>query len=114
MNGPVPGSASDISLARDGGITRALPDDEAIFGDKGYASLGQCFAPYKRNQRLTSEERAFNKGLSSQRCIVENVFARIKFFAIMRDVFRGAHDDHSDYFRIICALVNFSLEDIPL
>lgn len=85
---------------------------EGVFCDKGYVGLPPwAFHPIKGHPNyLTPAEAQYNKTLSSHRVMVERVFARIKSFAILSEPFRGDHDLHGVYFRVICYLVNLSAE----
>lgn len=112
------GSVPAIATNREGlAFTRCreyVPPDLKILGDKAYTYDERCLTPHKRDyiRRFTAADRqvlrAYNRELSSQRTVIENVFAFLKNLwrcigsKYTRNVTRVA-----DVFRVCCILSNF-------
>ena len=58
---------------------------------------------------LTVEEKEFNRLLSGERAVVENVFSRLKKFRVWGGEFRNRLCHYDDMTDIVCGLVNFRL-----
>lgn len=81
--------------------------NKIILADKGYAGgIGEnkiMFRPVKRNEveylcpvrykENKEQTKEFNRALSKERVKVENVFAHLKSFKILRNLFRGSVTD---------------------
>lgn len=86
-----------------------------LLADGGYQELHILYAnsgmPIKRhkNQKLSTEEKMYNRNLSSSRILVENVNRRIKRFKIMGERYRNKRQRHALRMTIICALHNMDL-----
>lgn len=99
---------------------KKIADDEIglcslnLMGDLGFYGLDKIwenlFLPYKKpkNEELTSNQKKFNQGLSKERVKIENTFAEIKRFRILKDVCRSTKEGVKDsVFQIACGLHNF-------
>jgi hypothetical protein len=64
--------------------------------------------PYKRppGGRLAEDEREYNRALASFRVRIEHVFARLKSFRILRDVFRYPRATYHATIRIVAGILN--------
>ncbi len=100
-------------------ITNALKKikilvDLGYLGIKDYTELEHLLIPFKKNRKsknnpkpqLTDEQKAFNKELSAQRVIVENVLAHVKRFSALTDVFRNRINEWDDLFITIAASIH--------
>lgn len=79
-------------------------------GDLGY--LGTvCEIPYKKqkHRELTQWQKDYNKQFSSERIIVEHVFAHLKKFQILAQKFRNPIKKHSLIFKNIAGLRNLQI-----
>lgn len=105
-------------------ITQALKKirilvDLGYLGIQKYTELEELLIPFKKPRKskdnpkpeLTDEQKQFNKELSAQRVIVENVLALIKRFSALTDVFRNRKNDWDDLFITIAASIH-NLEKI--
>ncbi|CAF1325902.1 unnamed protein product, partial [Rotaria sp. Silwood1] len=79
--------------------------------DKAYVSEQYVITPRKkpRGGELTTEEKDFNRSISSSRAAIENINKRIKKYAILGSVYRGPYDDMDKIARIVAALCNLNL-----
>jgi hypothetical protein len=105
-------------------VTNALKKIEILvdlgyFGIKDYVELEHLLMPFKKPRKsknnpkpkLTDEQKAYNKELSSQRVVVEHVLAHIKRFSVLTDVFRNRINEWDDLFITIIASIH-NLEKI--
>lgn len=83
-------------------------------GFVGYKKEGSTMAMPKKKPKggeLTAEEKANNKEISRRRIVIEHMFAGIKTFQIVHDVFRNKKegmDDKALY--LACGLYNLKLD----
>ena len=103
-------------------ITQALKKirilvDLGCLGIQKYTELEELLIPFKKPRKsrkskdnpkpeLTEEQKQFNKELSAQRVIVENVLALIKRFSALTEVFRNRKYDWDDLFITIAASIH--------
>ena len=91
--------------------------EKPILGDKAYAGgAGEgriLFRPIKRNEIVYKADpigvKAFNKELSRWRVTVEHVFAQLKSFRILRDIFPLQPKRYEQCFRMIALVYNLNL-----
>jgi putative transposase len=89
-----------------------MPRDAIILADSGYQGLQKkdknAILPHKRRRKtsLTEEEKAYNKVLTSQRSLIENVFAKLKKFKILSSVYRNFQKKLHLRFNIIAGINN--------
>jgi transposase len=83
-----------------------------LLADSGYQGLLALHAnsriPYKRskNHPLTAEQKLFNRVLSKERIVIENINAKIKTFKIMSERYRNRRKRHLLRMNLICAILN--------
>ena len=68
--------------------------------------------PFKRSKHhpLTEDQKWFNRALSSERVVIENVNARIKTFKIMSVKYRNRRKRHLLRMNLICGILNQELK----
>jgi hypothetical protein len=64
----------------------------------------------QKNQKLTKEEKVYNRELSRIRVLIKNVNRRIKRFKIICDKYRNKRRRHGLRMTIICGLQNMNLQ----
>ena len=77
------GREHDFRVCKRSGCATSLKDQTLLLGDSGYQGVKKFHensrTPHKRSKKvLTEEQRAFNKGLSRERVVVEQVIRRLK------------------------------------
>jgi len=83
-----------------------------LLADSGYQGLLALHAnsriPYKKskNHPLTVEQKLFNRELSKERIVIENINAKIKTFKIMSERYRNRRKRHLLRMNLICAILN--------
>jgi hypothetical protein len=106
-----PGSHHDLSLRRTG---QPLPKAARAYVDSAYQGYDKehpnLDCPYKKPKggELSSEEKEYNRALSSFRVRVEHRIGRIKRFRIAGDRFRNPLATHHTKTSIIAGLVNIA------
>ena len=106
-----PGSHHDLTIRRTGPplpkAARTYVDSAYQGYDKEHPSLD---VPYKKPKggELTSEEKEYNRALSSFRVRVEHQIGRTKRFRIAGDRFRNPLATHHTKTSIIAGLVNIA------
>jgi hypothetical protein len=103
-----------------------IPEGVSLGVDLGYDGIRgdypglDVLIPFKRRspgrgkrgvraKGLTVEEKEFNRLLSGERAVVENVFSRLKKFRVWGGEFRNRLCHYDDMTDIVCGLVNFRL-----
>jgi transposase len=83
-----------------------------LLADSGYQGLLALHAnsriPHKKskNHPLTAAQKLFNRVLSKERIVMENINARIKTFKIMSERYRNRRKRHLLRMNLICAILN--------
>lgn len=83
--------------------------------DLGYQGLQKrtknVKLPIKKKKKipLTVEEKVHNRALTSERVLIENVFAKLKRFKILGSVYRNFHQKLHMRFNFIAGIHNISL-----
>ncbi|CAF1070386.1 unnamed protein product [Rotaria sordida] len=113
------GSVHDITVLRESGLLEHVNDDVQIIGDKGYIGEEYVVTPRKksRGRELTDEDKDFNYDINSARAAIENINQRLKTYAILGGVYRGAIDDFhkaTKIVQVVCALCNLNLIKHPI
>ena len=93
--------------------------DRPILADKAYAGArgenSVIFRPVKRNEAAwrdaPEESRRFNHELSKRRVTIEHVFADLKAFRIIRDMFPLHPDRFGVVFKAVAFIHNVTLAD---
>lgn len=84
-----------------------------IHADSGYQGIQKIHSnselPKKRSKKnpLTKEDKENNRRISSDRVIVENIFAFIKKFKILSQRYRNRRKRFGLRFNLICAIFNY-------
>jgi hypothetical protein len=84
-----------------------------IQADSGFQGIQKIHAnselPKKRSKKnpLSKEDKQRNKGISSDRVIVENVFAHLKKFRIISQKYRNRRKRFGLRFNLICGIFNY-------
>lgn len=96
---------------------RAISAQNLLLADSGYQGLYRLhknsIIPQKtsKHRPLTEDDKWFNRALSSERIVIENVNARIKVFKIMSERYRNRRRRHGLRMNLVCAILN--LENNP-
>ena len=104
-----PGAVHDFALYKQ---EPPVPKKSRVYVDSGYQGLDKVHAqtelPYKasKNKPLDAQEKEYNRGLSSFRVRIENVFAQMKVFRILSDRYRNKRRRYNIKFRIIAGIIN--------
>ena len=86
-----------------------------LLADSGYQGLLKLHSNSRisnkasKNHALTAEEKSFNRELSHERIIIENVNARIKTFKILSERYRNRRKRHLLRMNLVCAILNHEL-----
>ena len=89
-----------------------VPRDAIVLSDSGYQGLQnihpKTVLPHKRRkkEKLTPEQKAHNRALSSKRVRVEHVFAQLKKFKILGSTYRNFRKKLHLRFNIIAGIYN--------
>jgi hypothetical protein len=67
----------------------------------------------KRNQKLTLEEKEYNKIHSKKRIVVEHAICRLKKYRIMGSIFRNRLKKYDKVSDIVSGLVNYRIMNPP-
>jgi len=95
---------------------RAIIFGILLLADSGYQGLlglhKNSRIPYKRSKKrpLTRERKLFNRTLSKERIVIENVNARIKTFKILSERYRNRRKRHLLRMNLVCAILNRELK----
>ena len=113
------GSVHDITILRESGLLEHTEENVQIITDKAYIGEQYVITPRKkpRGRELTTEEKNFNRSISSSRAAIENVNQRIKNYAILGSLYRGPYDDLdkiTKIARVVAALCNLKLSKHPI
>ena len=94
---------------------RALVWGILLLADSGYQGLltlhKNSWIPYKKskNHPLSAEQKRFNRALSKERIVIENINARIKTFKILSERYRNRRKRHLLRMNLLCAILNQEL-----
>ena len=86
-----------------------------LLADSGYQGLLKLHKnsriPYKKskNHPLTSEQKSYNRELSKNRIVIENINAKIKTFKIMSERYRNRRKRHLLRMNLVCTIINQKL-----
>ena len=95
---------------------RAIIAGIILLADSGYQGLlalhANSLIPFKRSKHhpLTEDQKWFNRALSSERVVIENINARIKTFKIMSERYRNRRKRHLLRMNLICGILNQELK----
>jgi len=91
---------------------RAIIFGIVLLADSGYQGLLALHAnsqiPFKKSKKcpLSVEQKLFNRELSKERIVIENINARIKTFKIMSERYRNRRKRHLLRMNLVCAILN--------
>jgi transposase len=94
---------------------RAIIWEILLLADSGYQGLlalhKNSRLPFKKskNHPLTEERKSFNRELSKERIVIENINARIKTFKMMGERYRNRRKRHLLRMNLVCAILNHEL-----
>ena len=122
VSSTAPGSAHDLTVLRGDGLLGRLDTDEGAMGDKAYTGAQEdrpeipVVVPTKvtRGHPLTEEQKAANGLISRCRVVVEHVNAQLNRFQVLKQVFRSAFERHTRVIRVVAALVDRRIAEVPL
>jgi len=83
-----------------------------LLADSGYQGLLSLHKnsriPHKKskNHPLTTEQKTWNRALSKERIVIENINARIKTFKILSERYRNRRKRHLLRMNLVCAILN--------
>jgi hypothetical protein len=89
--------------------------DQMCLVDRGYQGIakfhGESYLPHKkkRGEKLTSEQRRFNRRLAQIRVKVEHVNRKLKIFRILSERYRNRRKRFGLRFNLISGLLNYEL-----
>ncbi|CAF1550003.1 unnamed protein product [Rotaria sordida] len=113
------GSVHDITVLRDSGLLEHVNDSVQIIADKGCIGEDYVITPGKKphGRELSDEDKNFNRDINSARAAIENINQRLKTYAIIGGVYRGAIDDFektTKIVQVVAALCNMNLDKHPI
>ncbi|CAF4522245.1 unnamed protein product [Rotaria sp. Silwood2] len=113
------GSVHDITILRESGLLEHVNDSVQIIADKAY--VGEEYVANPRNKphgrELRNEDKNFNRDINSARAAIENINQRLKTYAILGGIYRGAIDDFhkaTKIVQVVSALCNLNLNKHPI
>ena len=92
-----------------------LTKAEKILADSGYQGLDKIFhqaeTPIKSSKHhpLTEVDKTYNRELSSERIMVENLFAKVKVFKIFSTTYRNRKRRFNLRMNLIAGILNYEL-----
>lgn len=113
------GSVHDLTLLRESGLLEHVNESVQIIADKAYIGEEYVITPRKKphGRELTDEDKDFNFHINSARAAIENIIQRLKSYAIIGHVYRGAIGDFhkaTKIVQVVSALCNLNLNKHPI
>ncbi|CAF4114655.1 unnamed protein product [Rotaria sp. Silwood2] len=113
------GSVHDITILRESGLLEHVNDSVQIIADKAYVGEEYVATPRKKphGRELTNKDKNFNRDINSARAAIENINQRLKTYAILGGIYRGAIDDFhkaTKIVQVVSALCNLNLNKHPI
>lgn len=95
----------------------ATPKQVVNVFDLGYLGVEKDFPQQlsslpnrkNRNQKISEEERCYNKDHSKRRIVIEHTICRLKKYRILADVFRNRLRKYNKVSDIVSGLVNYRI-----
>ena len=95
----------------------ATPKQVVNVFDLGYLGVEKDFPKQlsslpnrkNRNQKISEEERCYNKDQSKKRIVIEHIICRLKKYRILADVFRNRLRKYNKVSDIVSGLVNYRI-----
>jgi hypothetical protein len=119
----VNGAMHDMNIVRRSGILQQMNDNTKAIGDKGYIGRLGIITAARKNMKVSREvsllqsERERTHELESERSAIENINHRVKQWDIISHIWKQHYSDYTfvnKVVRIVCALVNLTLETHPI
>ncbi len=93
------------------------PKDVVNVHDMGYLRVEKDFSeqlsalPYKKkkNQKVSAEEKKYNKNHSKKRIVIEHTICRLKKYRIQSDIFRNKLRKYDKVSDIVSGLINYKI-----
>jgi hypothetical protein len=107
------GSEHDFEIFKRSGVV--FSKDVLAVADKAYLGIHELHPfsvlPVKkpRNGELSTEQKAFNRSVSSYRMRVEHVNRRIKLFKMFQHRYRNKQRKHHMRISLVCGIYNYEL-----
>jgi hypothetical protein len=111
------GSIHDKKIFDLEGTAKKIPSKSILLGDLGYLGAPKehpdikIMLPHKKlrgQQKLSAEQKEFNRLHSKERVPVEHAIGRVKVFKICSNIYRGKEKKYNQIFRNVAALVNLN------
>lgn len=110
----VPGRQADITLLKQSGVLRRLPEGVGCLCDSAYQGVAKLHplgrSPFKRlggqAPPLTDGQLAYNHAFASQRIVVENTLCRMRCFQCLSQRDRQHRSGHTVRVCAVAGLVN--------
>lgn len=114
----VPGRMHDYPLLKKSNLLSRLPPQIIKHVDLGYLGAENDFPDHKwiipqrkpRMKELSRRDAKENRGKASFRIIVEHVFAALKKFQILAQIYRNKRNTYNQKFQIVAGLYNLRME----
>jgi len=121
LHGPFPGAKADITIFRNT-LLGYLRLEESVLGDKAYQGGPQTLTPIKLPARSAANpeptllpwQKRFNLLIRMRRVHVERVFARMKRFQSLVQIWRHPLEKHHLMVTAIAKMINVELSTEPL
>ena len=92
-----------------------LPEDILSLYDLGFLGIDKDYKNQKsslpikkeKGREFTVQQKEYNRNHSAKRIIIEHVFARLKKYRVMNDVFRNRLRKYNKISDIVSGLVNY-------
>ena len=90
---------------------KGFEKNQKFNGDKAYEGEELTKTPHKKpkKQELTSEQKARNKELASERIFVEHLIRLVKIFRVAKERFRLKLSKYEQIIMTICGLVRLRI-----
>jgi hypothetical protein len=104
-----PGKKSDINIYRK--QREKFDENQSFLGDKAYQGGENITTPHKKKkkQKLSEQQKAENKILSSNRIFIEHLIRLIKIFQIAKQRFRLRTEVYEEVILLVCGLVRLRI-----
>ena len=89
-----------------------LGKNKKVIADKGYQGIREIHSESetpikkKKGQKLSKEERQYNKELSKRRIIIEHINRKVKIFRIFSSRYRNHKNRFGIRINLIAAIIN--------
>ncbi len=111
------GRRHDYRLFKRSGLRSVIPRSTPFYGDLGYEGVRRDYSdittriPARRPHRgdLSRAQKLANRQLRKVRIRVENTFAQLKKYGVLRDTYRHARSRYNDVFVAVANIFNFRM-----